>query len=205
VPIESWLLFVLVCVMAAATPGPGNLLVISSCVYYGAGASFLVIFGILTGLLSLSALAITGFSAVLDSSPQLFRLVQFAGGSYVLYLGIRMLRSPSVLEGPGQRVAVRRAHRFFFEGVAVSVANPKSIAFFAALLPPFIDPKGDLGVQYSILISTQMVTALMVLSTYSLSTRRLSPLLRAYGGVFNKVTGGLFIALALAFIGLGRS
>jgi len=202
---ETWLLFVLTCIVGAATPGPGNLSVISTGFNHGARKSVLVILGILSGLLMLSVLAIAGFSAVLLASERLFRWVQFAGAAYILYLGIRLLRSPSVLKPSGPETKGRGPWRFFLHGIAVSVVNPKSIGFFVALLPPFINPQGNLALQYTILISTQMMVTLLVLLSYSLSTRRLAPWLREYGGAFNKVTGGLFVGLAVFFAQAGRS
>jgi len=205
VTLASWLLFVLTCIIAAATPGPGNLLVITTSLNNGTRRAFLVIMGILCGLLSLSAVAVAGFSAVLESSAGLFRWVQIAGAVYILYLGIRLLRAPSEFKPIGQGQPGRRPLGFMLEGVGVSVANPKSIGFFVALLPPFVDPLGNLGVQYTILISTQMVVTFMVLSAYSLSTRKLSPWLRSHGGGFNKVTGGIFVVLSLIFVQGNRS
>jgi len=203
--LEIWLLFVLTCFITAATPGPGNLLVVSYSVHQEKGKAFLVILGILTGLLALSALAIAGVSAVLTASENLFRWVQLAGAGYILYLGIKLIRTPSTLDQSDLKMDNRGPLRFFLEGVVVAVANPKSIAFFAALFPPFINPEGDVGLQYIILISTQTVLTFLVLSLYSHSTRKLSPVLRTYGGAFNKVTGGLFVGLALFFVQSGRS
>jgi len=205
VNIELWLLFVLTGFITAATPGPGNLLVISYSVHHETGKAFLVIFGILAGLLSLSAVAIAGVSAVLLASENLFRWVQLAGAAYILYLGIKFFRTPSTLDQSGLKTDRHGPLRFFFQGVVVAVANPKSIAFFAALFPPFINPKGNVGLQYIILMSTHSAITFLVLSFYSLSTRRLSPWLRAHIGAFNKVTGGLFIGLALFFIRAGTS
>ena len=203
--IELWLLFVLAGFITAATPGPGNLLVISYSVHHETGKAFLVIFGILAGLLSLSAVAIAGVSAVLLASENLFRWVQLAGAAYILYLGIKFFRTPSTLDQSGLKTDRHGPLRFFFQGVVVAVANPKSIAFFAALFPPFINPKGNVGLQYIILMSTHSAITFLVLAFYSLSTRKLSPWLRAHIGSFNKITGGLFIALALFFIQAGMS
>jgi len=200
---EIWLLFVLTGFVTAATPGPGNLLVISYSIRYEKGEAFLLILGILAGLFTLSTVAITGVGALLAKSEMLFRWVQLAGAAYILYLGISLFRTPSIpnQSEPGSSKSGR--FRFFFDGIVVAVANPKSIAFFAALFPPFINTKGHVGIQYVILISTHLLVTFLVLSFYCLSTRKLSSRLQTYGGMFNKIAGVLLIALALYFITTG--
>jgi len=204
ISLDDWLLFLALSVMAAATPGPGNLTVVTVSAGSGVEKGLAVIVGILAGLLSLSLLAVLGFHAVLQASAELFRGLQYAGALYIGVLGIRMLFRRVHTEFPDRPSASGGRQRLFLRGMLVSMANPKSIGFFAALLPPFIDPGGNVELQYVVLVATQLAAAFAVLLLYCLSTRKLSPWIAGHESVFNRTTGGLFVGMAAYFAWPGR-
>ena len=204
ISLDDWLLFLALSVLAAATPGPGNLAVVSASAGAGIEKGLAVIVGILAGLLSLSILAVLGFNAVLQASADLFRWLQYAGALYIGVSGVRMLLRRDRIEPPGRASRYGGNRRFFLRGMLVSVANPKSIGFFAALLPPFIDPGGNVEMQYMVLVATQLAAAFAVLLLYCLSTRRLAPWIARHENAFDKTTGGLFVGMAAYFAWSGR-
>ena len=204
ISLDDWLLFLALSVVAAATPGPGNLTVVAASASAGIEKGLAVIVGILAGLLSLSLLAVLGFNAVLQASADLFRGLQYAGALYIGVLGVRMLLRRERIESPDRPPASGGQQRFFLRGMLVSMANPKSIGFFAALLPPFIDPGGNVALQYVVLVATQLAAAFAVLLLYCLSTRKLSPWIARHETAFNKTTGGLFVGMATYFAWPGR-
>jgi threonine/homoserine/homoserine lactone efflux protein len=84
------------------------------------------------------SLATFGLAALLAQSPLAFRLLQYAGALYLLYIAWRLLQSQ-----PGERTSptpAASARRIFIQGVVTNVLNPKVALFILAFLPQFVDP-----------------------------------------------------------------
>ena len=122
-------------------PGPSVLFAVARAVSWGRTVAVLTVVGNATGMLVLAALIAFGFGPVLQRSPLLFELVQWAGGAYLVWLGIdawrhRALHAERMTDvGP---VAPSRM-RTLREGFVVGVLNPKAVVFFAAVFPQFVD------------------------------------------------------------------
>src|SRR4051812_950128 len=92
-----------------------------------------------------------GVSAVVLASAELFAALKLVGAAYLVWLGLRTLRSarrdaPARLKGgAAARLGPRRAFR---EGVLVEALNPKTAAFFLAFVPQFVDPEGHVALQF---------------------------------------------------------
>ncbi|MEO8009083.1 MAG: LysE family translocator, partial [Betaproteobacteria bacterium] len=166
-----WWLFVPMETLLCLTPGPAVLLVLATALRRGTGAGAMSTLGILTANSIYFALSATGLGALLLASYRIFFLVKWAGAAYLIYLGVRALlaKSPEPGDvgttGPGSRFA----GRLFLDGLLLQLSNPKAIVFFAALLPQFIDPKGDIVLQIVVLWTTGTVIESAVLLCYGLA------------------------------------
>lgn len=100
--------------------------------------------------------------------------------------------SALAVEGGEPADAPRRS--FFLQGLLVGASNPKTILFFAALFPQFLNPAAPMAPQFAILALTFMAFEFAVLTTCALSVSRLAPMLRQRGPMrwINRVCGGLF-------------
>ena len=98
------------------------------------------------GLLGHTLLAVLGISVLIAATPWLFRSIAVAGALYLGWIGLQGFRGHTLrLDGPGQRVSVRRALR---DAMLCNLLNPKVIVLFLALLPNFVDPsRGDVTAQ----------------------------------------------------------
>lgn len=137
--LERFAAFVLASAIVLAIPGPTILLVVTSSLNHGPAIRRATVAGVVTGDLVAMTAAMLGAGAILMASSQLFTALRVAGGAYLIWLGIRTWRS----RGGSWEVreeSVGDPRRIFAETFAVTATNPKSIAFFVAFVPQFINP-----------------------------------------------------------------
>lgn len=132
-----------------AVPGPSVMFVISRGIALGRRAALETVAGNAVGIYAQVAFVALGLGAVIERSVVLYSALKFAGAGYLVWLGIQSIRhrSPSVVVdpvpepawSPPARPTWRGPTSAFRDGAVVGLANPKSIVFFAALLPQFVD------------------------------------------------------------------
>ncbi|AWT41767.1 MULTISPECIES: LysE family translocator [Streptomyces] len=116
--------------------------------------------GVACGLLLHTALAVAGVAAVLAAVPTLFRAVQLAGGAYVLYLGVRTLRTLRA-QSAGVTDRAEAAPRPLRQGFLTNALNPKAPLTFLSLLPQFV-PAGSAAVPRTLLLALIVVALALV-------------------------------------------
>jgi threonine/homoserine/homoserine lactone efflux protein len=137
--IHGLMLFGLVYLLAAASPGPGIAAIVARVLNYGTSGIAGFIAGIMIGDLTWFSLAATGMAALAQTAHALFVVVKFAGVGYLLYLAYRLWTAPV---RPAEELAPqsdRKAWRLFVGGITLTLGNPKAMVFFIALLPTVID------------------------------------------------------------------
>jgi threonine/homoserine/homoserine lactone efflux protein len=204
-----WWLFVPVVTVLCLTPGPAVLLVLATALRRGPGASVASTLGILSANTIYFALSATGLGALLLQSYRIFFLIKWVGAAYLIYLGVKALLSkPDDLGNPEVAAGTdRSSRRLLLDGLLLQLSNPKAIIFFAALLPQFIDPKGDLVMQVVVLAITSVVIESVVLLCYGLAAGRAMAVARQprYARWTNRVSGVLLIGAGTGLAGLRRS
>jgi threonine/homoserine/homoserine lactone efflux protein len=136
---SSLLLFVTGAAILLVIPGPAVFYIVSRSIGHGRAAGLVSAMGITVGTLFHVAAATLGLSALLASSALAFQFVKYLGAAYLIYLGIRVLRSkdaPALEAANGER----RLDHIFGQGVLVNLLNPKTALFFLAFLPQFVEP-----------------------------------------------------------------
>jgi len=198
---SSLLLFMTGAILLLLVPGPAVLYIVSRSVSQGRPAGLISAMGIAVGSLGHVAGATLGLSALLVSSVAAFHVVKYAGAAYLLYLGIRTLRS-SDTELLQPTSGQRTLGNIFGQGVLVNLLNPKTALFFLAFLPQFVVPaRGhaslqilELGVLFSLMgWMSDSVWALLA-GTFAAKLRGNVRLRRTQ----RNVSGGALIALGLA-------
>ncbi len=192
-----WWLFVPTDTLLCLTPGPAVLFVLATALKSGVRASIASALGILSANAIYFTLSATGVGALLLSSYRIFFLVKWVGAAYLVYLGLRSLlsrpgHSADSAVAPGTSPAGRRILR---DGILLQLSNPKAIVFFAALLPQFIDAKGDVTRQVIVLALTSLVIEAVVLLGYGMAAGRALELARQprYAAWTNRISGTLLI------------
>ena len=198
---SSLLLFMTGAIVLLMIPGPAVLYILSRSIGQGRPAGFVSAMGIAVGSLFHVAAATLGLSALLVSSASAFQVVKYAGAAYLIYLGIRTLRSSDnpLLQPSSEQRSLRNV---FGQGVLVNLLNPKTALFFLAFLPQFVDPaRGhatlqilELGVLFALMgWMSDSVWALLA-GTFAAHIRGNARIRR----VERNVSGGALIALGLA-------
>jgi threonine/homoserine/homoserine lactone efflux protein len=199
--------FALASLALAVVPGPAVLYVVAQSVHGGRRVGVVSALGIASGGLVHVLAAVIGLSALVAASAEAFTVVKIAGALYLVWLGIRTLRSRDDLVGG--RAPEPTMTRTYRQGVIVNVLNPKTALFFLAFLPQFVDPGGQpvrlqlavLGAIFVVIaLSSDLVWALVAGSAGQV-LRRSPTFLRAQ----RYVSGTVFVALGALAVTTGRT
>lgn len=194
-PLEQWLAFAAASAFLVAIPGPTVLLVVSYALGHGRRSAFATVAGVALGDTTAVVASLLGLGALLAASAALFSLLKWVGAGYLVYLGLRLWRAPVAADGmPAAPPAP--PWRIFLHAYGVTALNPKSIIFFVAFLPQFVDHGGDIAGQLLLLGSTFVVIATVNALAYALlasSARRAIRHARVQRAV-NRMGGGLLVA-----------
>ncbi len=128
--------YMLAVIVFLAIPGPGNLALLTSTAQGGLRGGLLATLGVIAGDQVLIWAAVAGMAALLLAMPMLFGLLQWAGALYLIWLGVRLVRSNET----GAAVINISAGHYFRQSMLITVLNPKAIVFYLAFFPLFIDP-----------------------------------------------------------------
>jgi threonine/homoserine/homoserine lactone efflux protein len=151
IELSSYFVFLVASVSLILIPGPAQALVIATSLRRGPREGALTALGLNIGTLFHTMAAGLGLSAILASSALAFSIVKYVGAAYLLYVGIRALRSkPAQQEAQAGSVGTGRSA--LGQAVLAGVLNPKVALFFLAFLPQFVDPaRGAVLLQFFIL------------------------------------------------------
>jgi threonine/homoserine/homoserine lactone efflux protein len=176
VSIELWLAFVAASAILLIIPGPTILTVISYSMTHGRRMNLPLVAAVALGDSTALVVSILGLGALLAASAFWFTVVKWAGGLYLLYLGIKLLRvGTSSAELVSQPTPGSR-WRLFANTYLVTALNPKGIVFFVAFLPQFVSPGADAARQLWVLAVTFVIMAAANATLYAVfatSARRL--------------------------------
>jgi homoserine/homoserine lactone efflux protein len=170
---EIWGLFLVTEGLLCITPGPAVLLVVAQGLTRGIPAGVAATFGVLTGNTIYFVLSATSLGVLIVASYEVFFLIKWLGAAYLVWLGISAFRgrSATLSVSPAKRAGL---FRVFANGITLQLANPKALLFFIALLPQFIDPKGDIISQILLLGVTSVLLEFVALLAYSTFASRFS-------------------------------
>ena len=203
---ESWLAFTAAAAVLLIIPGPTVLLVVSYALGQGWRTALPMAVGVALGDFTAMTLSMLGVGALLAASATLFTVLKWIGAAYLVYLGIKMWRAGGALEAAPRTDSVSAA-KMLGHAWLVTALNPKSITFFVAFLPAFLDPRGDFLTQMIVFETTFLVLAFANAFGYAVVASRARGFVanpRAIG-VVNKVGGGLLIGAGAATVTLAGS
>jgi threonine/homoserine/homoserine lactone efflux protein len=148
-------LFLSAAPILALTPGPGMLYVLSRTLHAGRREGVLSSLETLVGGSVHVLAAAFGLSAVLATSAVVFSVIKYAGATYLVYLGVSMLRSRNINVEMAEEKRAGQGH--FLQGIWTEVLNPKTALFFLSFIPQFVSTaKGHLVMQFLLLGSVSV-------------------------------------------------
>jgi threonine/homoserine/homoserine lactone efflux protein len=197
--VAALVLFASTLLLAAASPGPGVAALVAR-VGRGARGAGAFAAGLILGDLVWLAVAILGLAVVAQTFHEVFLVIKYAGAGYLAYLAYRMWTAPIRPRDVAGDTRRDGYVRLFFAGLAVTLGNPKVVAFYLALLPTLIDlPRvGLFGYVELAGISVVILTA--VFGAYVLAAARARTLFRSTRAMrlLNRAGGTMMAGAAVA-------
>ncbi|CDZ60384.1 LysE family translocator [Neorhizobium galegae] len=208
--LEHWLAFVAASSVLLAIPGPTILLVISYALSHGRKVASATVAGTALGDFTAMTASMLGLGALLATSAALFTVLKWVGAAYLIYLGIKLWRAP-VSEraadlGEAEATSVK-PFKIFLHTYVVTALNPKSIVFFVAFLPQFLDLSQPLFFQMVVFEVTFLVLATLNATLYGLLASMARNTIRKpkVQRIVNRTGGSLMIGAGLLSVGFKRA
>ncbi|MDO9414580.1 LysE family translocator [Pararhizobium sp.] len=203
--IEHWLAFVAASAILLAIPGPTILLVIAYALGHGRKAAGATVAGVALGDFTAMTASMLGLGALLATSAAIFTVLKWVGAVYLIWLGIKLWRAPiGGLGADGSAAPVERPRKIFLHTYAVTALNPKSILFFVAFLPQFLDLSRPLLSQMLIFETTFLMLATINAAGYALLASLARDTIRKpkVQKIVNRTGGSLLVGAGLVTAGL---
>lgn len=206
-PVTAIIAFSAAAALLTITPGLDTALVLRTATVEGPKEAMSAGGGVVTGVLAWGLLASLGLGAVLAVSEIAYRILQYAGAAYLVWLGVQMMKSAfgsrnktvtTTGNAPPDASTVR-ATRWFWRGLMTNLLNPKVGVFYVSFLPQFT-PASVPVVPFSVgLAAIHAVMGLVWFGAITLATRPFSRVLRrpAFARSMDGLTGGVLIAFGI--------
>ncbi len=166
--LEIWIAYIIASEIILVIPGPTIILVVSQAITHGRRSVVPLVAGVTGGDATAMIFSLLGLGTIMSASATLFTLTKWVGAVYLVYLGIKTWRT-SPENGAWHDSRLHGTSGALFKSAYIVTAlNPKSIAFFVAFLPQFVDARGDHLAQLLILGSTFLVLALVNAALYAI-------------------------------------
>jgi len=182
----------------AITPGPAVIYIVTRSLSGGRRAGLASVAGVALGNFGNALGAACGLGILLSMSATAFTVFKYAGAAYLIWLGIRTLRSPAPA-ATSTYVPPQPARRAFRDGFLVALLNPKTAIFFAAFLPQFMTRDQPEWIQSVGLAAAFILIAAVTDTIYALGAGTLAPRLRPRDGL---VRNSRYL-VAVVFMSLG--
>ncbi len=193
--LHTWLIYLVAAIGLSLSPGPNGLLALTHGALHGRRMALYTVAGGCAGFVTIIALSMFGIGALLQASLTWLTVLKWAGGAYLVWLGIQVWRSPPIALDVSPRIDPRSGASFFRQGALSALTNPKAILFFGAFLPQFIDPARSLVTQFVVMAGTFAATEFLTELIIASVAHRVSAWLARVGRAFNRTCGGVFVAI----------
>ncbi|PZM13654.1 LysE family translocator [Rhizobium tubonense] len=206
--IQTWLAFAAASAIMLAIPGPTILLVISYALGHGRRTALATVTGVTLGDFTAMTASLAGLGALLATSASLFTILKLIGAGYLIFLGIKLWRAP-IINGPmgdNDNLPEEKPLKILAHAYVVTALNPKSIIFFIAFVPQFLDLGKPFLPQTLILEATFLALAALNSLAYVLLADMARGFIRkaSVQRLVNRTGGTLLIAAGAVTAGYRR-
>ena len=190
--------FVAATTLLIIIPGPAVSLIVATSLAHGGTKTLITVAGSSSAILLHLSILCLGMTSALLLLSQWFEWIRWAGVLYLVYLGIQQLLARPQTATAKQATAVSR-RRLFTQGFIVNATNPKTLFFYAAFFPQFLDPTRPAELQLLVLCATFLLIATVLDGAYALLAGRLRATLASAAGakLRSRVSGLLILAAGL--------
>jgi threonine/homoserine/homoserine lactone efflux protein len=190
--LASYIAYCLAATAIIIVPGPTVTVIIANSLKHGARAGLANVAGTQAGLVLWLSIAVLGLASAIKAMGVWFDVLRIAGAIYLVWLGIKLIRSKGQIFATAEAAAPPRGG-FFLQGFFVILSNPKVLLVFGALIPQFISSEADYVRQLIVLGLTFMGLATIFDGAYAVLAGRAGILLRSSKVRIVEVLSGLFL------------
>jgi threonine/homoserine/homoserine lactone efflux protein len=200
--LELYLAYVAACIVLVIVPGPTVTLIVANSLTHGTRAGLTNVAGTQLGIAVMIAIVAVGLGAMVATMGWWFDWLKLAGAAYLVWLGVKMIRSTGKIGMAGEAPRPPRGG-YFWQGFFVLLSNPKVLLLFGAFIPQFVDTSKPYFGQVVFLGLTFMAIATVFDGAYALLAGRAGKflsesrvrLVSRLSGMF-LIGGGVWLALA---------
>lgn len=195
-----WLAFVAASAVMGLAPGPAVTSIVGYALSSGRATALAAVAGVAIGNTIAMSLSLGGVGALLSASALAFAILKWAGAAYLIGLGVVTILRSRHSAGETTSRTVIAPRTAFVSNVALGTFHPKTIVFFVAFVPQFIDSRADYRIQALILVATFVLVVAVTDTTYALAASSAARLLRKPSAALwmKRAGGGVLIAAGAA-------
>ena len=199
--IDAFLAFAAATMILLVIPGPTILLVVSYALGQGWRAAVPLAIGVALGDLTAMTLSLFGVGALLQASATLFTVLKWIGAAYLIYLGFKLFRAGGTLDVAPVTDA-KSSLKMMGHAWIVTALNPKSITFFVAFVPQFVNHDAPFAPQALIMVATFVVLAFVNAFGYAFIAARARTTFANPTAIkiFNRTGGTLLMGAGVAAV-----
>jgi homoserine/homoserine lactone efflux protein len=182
------------------TPGMCMTLAMTLGMRIGVRRTLWMMIGELAGVSMVAIAAVLGVASMMLSYPELFKLLKWLGGTYLIYIGITMWRDKGQLKDI--KLEGNSRWQLISQGFVTAIANPKGWAFMVSLLPPFINSEQPIAGQLLFLLAIIMLTEFSSMLAYATGGKGLRVYLLKGDNIkwLNRLAGSLILLVGIWLI-----
>jgi len=196
----EWLSLAGICLLGAMSPGPSLAVVVSQTLRGGAGRGTLAALAHGAGVALYAVAVVSGLAVIVTASDRLYGLIQWAGALFLIYLGVKSLRSRGTVSLDGAEEEAEAAGALI-QGFSVAFLNPKLAVFFLALFSQFLTESVSLPQKVVMVATVGIIDAGWYTAVSLLLGRpKILERLRRSRGLIDRAFGLILIALAIRVV-----
>jgi threonine/homoserine/homoserine lactone efflux protein len=199
--LEILALFIPACFALNMAIGPNNLLSINIGARNGLRTALLAAIGRLVAFVTMIFVAALGMGALLVASEIAFTVAKFLGAAYLVWLGVKILRSKAELPSERPEFGKEGVCGFIRQEFLIAIGNPKAILIFTAFFPQFVVPENYWG-SFAILGVIFLALELVAIALYAFAGTRLSGVMRSSRGLrwINRISGATMVGFGALLV-----
>lgn len=201
--IELYLTFVAATAVLMAIPGPNVALIVANSIAHGRRYGLLTVGGTSAAMVPQLGLTVLGTTGTLTLFGHVFEWVRWLGVAYLIYLAVQAWRAPAV-DLTTVVPEPRSARIIFLRGFLVSLTNPKTLLFYGAFFPQFINLDANVSFQLALLSATFLLLAAILDSCWAFLGARFRGVLALHGRSRNQLTASFYLAAAVGLASARR-
>ena len=178
-------------------PGPNVALIMANSIAHGPRYGLLTVAGTSSAMVLQLTLTALGMSELLGAMGAWFEVLRWIGVAYLLWLGLAQWRAPAI-DLSTSRPEPKSPRRVFMRAFLVSLTNPKTLVFYGAFFPQFVNMGEHAGPQIAILSTSFLAMAVLVDGSWAFLAGRARGVLASRGRLRNRLSGGLLMGAGVA-------